>query len=174
MARKKKTDFPAASAGKMTACEVRAYLDDREAKFAEEYLVDLNGTQAAIRAGYKAGKDNASAAVQASRLLHDERVRAYRSAMIRESVDDMCLSRESLVMKLMEIYQRCMAAEPVMTWDSSAREWVESGVWQFNAKGAMKALEMLSKLLGFDAPVKIETVGGIESLLAQIGGGKTY
>ena len=174
MARKKKTDFDAKEAEKMTASEVRIYLDDREAKFAEEYMKDLCGTQAAIRAGYKPGRENASAAVQASRLLHDERVRAYRSALIRESVDDEVLSRENLVLKLIEIYRRCMAAVPVMAWDSDAKEWVESGTWQFNATGAMKALGMLSKLLGFDAPVKIETVGGIESLLSQLGGGKTY
>lgn len=174
VARKKKTGFDAEAAKKMTASEVRAYLDDREAKFAEEYLKDLNGTQAAIRAGYKPGKDNASAAVQASRLLHDERVRAYRSALIRESVDDECLSRESVVLKIIEIYRRCMAAVPVMEWDSNAKTWKESGTWQFNARGAMKALEMLSKLLGFEAPVKIETVGGIEKLLAELDGGKTY
>ena len=174
MARTKKTGFGAEAAEKMTASDVRAYLDDREAKFAEEYLKDLNGTQAAIRAGYKPGKDNASAAVQASRLMHDERVRAYRGALIRESVDDEVLSRESVVLKILEIYRRCMAAVPVMEWDGNAKAWKESGTWQFNARGAMKALEMLSKLLGFEAPVKIETVGGIEKLLAELDGGKTY
>lgn len=174
MARKKKSEFHAIEAEKLTAAEIRAYLDDREIRFAEEYLVDLNGTQAAIRAGYKAGTNNASAAVQASRLLHDARVRAYRSALIRESVDDMCLSRESLVLKLMEIYRRCMAAEPVMVWDSAEKAWKESGVWQFDAKGAMKALEQLGKLMGFEAPLKIDADGGLEKLLRDLGGGREY
>ncbi len=40
-------------------------LNDRQARFAEEFLVDLNGTQAAIRAGYAPG----SAKVAAARLL---------------------------------------------------------------------------------------------------------
>ncbi|MBP5166495.1 MAG: terminase small subunit [Oscillospiraceae bacterium] len=31
-------------------------LTEREKRFAAEYLVDLNGTQAAIRAGYKPGR----------------------------------------------------------------------------------------------------------------------
>lgn len=40
-------------------------LNPRQAAFVREYLVDFNGKQAAIRAGYAAG----SAEVQASRLL---------------------------------------------------------------------------------------------------------
>lgn len=47
-------------------------LSDKRQRFVEEYLVDTNGTQAAIRAGYSPG----SADVTASRLLGDARVRA--------------------------------------------------------------------------------------------------
>ncbi len=43
----------------------RFRLTEKRALFAEEYVVDLNGTQAAIRAGYSAK----TAAVQASQLL---------------------------------------------------------------------------------------------------------
>ncbi len=47
-------------------------LSDRQRQFAAEYLIDLNGTQAALRAGYaKSGAD-----VQAVRLLADDRIRA--------------------------------------------------------------------------------------------------
>ncbi|MGC9371103.1 MAG: terminase small subunit [Paracoccaceae bacterium] len=45
-------------------------LSPREALFCQEYLVDLNGKQAAIRAGYAPG----SAEVQASRLLSRDKV----------------------------------------------------------------------------------------------------
>lgn len=48
----------------------RAYLSPKRLRFAEEYLVDLNGTQAAIRAGYSKG----TAKVTASRLLTDDNV----------------------------------------------------------------------------------------------------
>lgn len=47
-------------------------LTERQRRFAEEYVVDFNGTQAAIRAGYsKRGAENT-----AWRLLRDQRVRA--------------------------------------------------------------------------------------------------
>ncbi len=46
-------------------------LNDRQSRFVEEYLVDLNATQAAIRAGYAKG----SADVTANRLLGNKSVR---------------------------------------------------------------------------------------------------
>ena len=47
-------------------------LNPRQAAFVTEYLIDLNGTQAAIRAGYSPR----SAEVTASRLLSDAKVSA--------------------------------------------------------------------------------------------------
>ena len=45
-------------------------LNPKQQRFVEEYLVDLNGTQAAIRAGYSPK----TAEVQASRLLSNAKV----------------------------------------------------------------------------------------------------
>jgi phage terminase small subunit len=53
-------------------------IDDRRARFAQEYPKDLNGTEAAIRAGY-APK---SAHVTASRLLSDAKVRGEIDALL--------------------------------------------------------------------------------------------
>ena len=164
-----KAEFDFSAAQKMSSADIKQYLDDREARFVEEYLNDLNGTQAAIRAGYKAGKNNASASVQASRLKNDERIIAYRDALLREGAGD--ISRNGIVCSLIEIYRRCMAAVPVMEWDSEAHEWVESGVWRFDAKGATKALEQLAKLLGFEAPGKNDGGGqSIEDVMREFGG----
>ena len=102
-------------------------------------------------------------------------VRAYRAALIRESVEDMDVSRESVVLKLLEIYQRCMAAVPVLEWNSDTQSWEESGEWRFDARGAAKALEQLTKLLGLDAPVKLDAGGdGLEALLGALQGEKIY
>ena len=51
-------------------------LTTKQARFIEEFLVDLNGTQAAIRAGYSAK----TAEVQASRLLRYAKVQSAVSA----------------------------------------------------------------------------------------------
>lgn len=57
---------------------IMAELSPQHKRFADEYLVDLNGTQAAIRAGYS----EKSAAVTASRLLRNANIRAYIDAEI--------------------------------------------------------------------------------------------
>lgn len=165
---RRKTEFDAERAEAMNSREIGAWLDEREKRFASEYNKDLNGTAAAMRAGYKGGRNGASAAVTASRLLRDERVRAYRAALIRESVEDQLLTTESLVQKLLEIYRRCMQAEPVLVWDSETKRWTESGEWRFDARGAMKALEQMSRLLGLDAPAKVElSSGALEAFLRE-------
>ena len=175
MAKRRKDEFDPKTATSMTAAEIARFLDDREEAFAREWLKDMNGTQAAIRAKYKPGKNNTSAAVQASRLLRDPRIQAYRAALIRESVEDMAISQEAVVLKLLEIYQRCMQATPVLMWDTEKQEWVNSGEWRFDARGAAKALEQLTKLLGLDAPTKhTVTASGIEELLRELGGGRSY
>lgn len=55
-------------------------LSDKRRRFAEEYLVDFNATQAAIRAGYSPK----SAGQQGSELLKDPKVRAYVDARMAE------------------------------------------------------------------------------------------
>lgn len=176
MAKKRKEEFDPERAAKMPASEIAEYMTPREILFVKEYLKTLNGTQAAIQAGYKPGKDNASAAVQASRLLRDPRIRAYRDALLREGVEDMALTSNNVLLQLMEIYQRCMAAVPVMIWDSGKKEWVESGVWKFDAKGATRALEQIAKILGMEAPQKVNlNGGGLEALLEKCAeGGRSY
>jgi phage terminase small subunit len=54
--------------------------DDRRSRFAQEYAKDLNGTQAAIRAGY-APK---AAHVTSSRLLKDAKVNAEIAALLKK------------------------------------------------------------------------------------------
>lgn len=60
-----------------------AKLSDKQKRFCEEYLIDLNATQAAIRTGYS----EKTAKEQASRLLTNVNVTAYiqsKQAEIRD------------------------------------------------------------------------------------------
>lgn len=59
----------------------------------------------------------------------------------------MGITRHSLAVEVWRVYERCAAAKPVLEWDSNLREYVESGQWQFDAKGCLKALAMLHDMV---------------------------
>jgi len=70
-------------------------LRPKQQRFVEEYLVDLNATQAAIRAGYSAknadkigsellGKTRVSEAIQAAKALRSQRVEITQDGILHE------------------------------------------------------------------------------------------
>ena len=74
-------------------------LSAKRQRFIEEYLIDLNGKQAAIRAGYTP----ASASVTASRLLANDNVKnevARRQAHFSEKL---CINTENVINELANI-----------------------------------------------------------------------
>ena len=131
-------------------------LKPREKAFVHEYLKDLNGTQAAIRANYS----EKTAASQASRLLRKPEIRAYRDALLQEQFDAIGVTKHSIAAEVWAIYQKCTAKVPVLEWNSNSREWEPTGEWQFNVKGALKALDMLRQML---PEMKQDAGGGTES-----------
>lgn len=71
-------------------------LTAKQARFVEEYLVDLNGTQAAIRAGYSPK----TAAATASRLLRNVKMRAYIAELMAPAVKAAELSAERVLKEM--------------------------------------------------------------------------
>jgi phage terminase small subunit len=114
-------------------------LTPRQKQFIDEYMIDFNGTKAAIRAGYKANSANE----QASALLAKPNIKALVEARKAELSSKTQLSAEWVVTRLKEISSRCMAAEPVL--DKSGKP---IGEWRFDSMGANKSLENIGKYLG--------------------------
>lgn len=112
--------------------------------FCQEYIVDYNGTQAAIRAGY----EKKSARQQASRLLSQEEILNRIMELQADQVKRLAISQDYVVMQLLDTYKCCREATPVMKYDYDLCVMVETGVYQFDSKGALRALELLGKHLG--------------------------
>lgn len=74
-------------------------LTAKQQRFANEYLIDLNATQAAIRAGYSA----ATADQQGSRLLANVKVRAYIDGQMAEISKRTGVNQERIVRELARI-----------------------------------------------------------------------
>jgi phage terminase small subunit len=126
-------------------------MNAKHARFVEEYMVDRNATQAAIRAGYSPR----TARAQGSRLLTNADISAAVQAAEAAIVERTKVTQEYVVGTLTEVVERCMERAPVMVRDPlDGRKWIQkededgNHVWQFDAKGANQALGLLGKHLG--------------------------
>lgn len=119
-------------------------LKKKQIKFCEEYVIDYNGTQAAIRSGYK----ESNAASQASRLLKEPEIIEKIKENQKEILKNSCLTEEKIINNLEAILSQCMSSVPVMEWDYSNHSLEPTGEYQFDSKGALKAIELLGKHLG--------------------------
>lgn len=115
-------------------------MNSQQKQFADEYLIDLNGTKAAIRAGYSAH----SARAQASQLLDIQEVQDYISERQKKVTDKIGYSLERVLTNFATIYDRCIQAEPVLDYEGNP-----TGEWKFDASNAIKANENIGKHIGF-------------------------
>lgn len=119
-----------------------ADLTAKQEAFCEEYMIDLNATQAAIRAGYSEntatviGSENLSKPYIADRITELKAERSNRTLVDADYV----------IKGLLEVHKRCLQAEPVMVRGEDGME--ESGEFKFEHSGANKSLELLGKHLG--------------------------
>ena len=97
----------------------------KQARFVDEYLVDANGTQAAIRAGYGA----AGARVAAHRLLTNVAISSAIEARQRVDATRLSVDRDRVLAGLLEAVEM-------------ARE-------QRNPAGMVAGLREIGKLMGF-------------------------
>ena len=123
-------------------------LTPRQRRFVDEYLVDLNGTQAAIRAGYSPKTANKIAyenltkldiqqAISAAQVERQKRTELTADEVIRDlrEVRDICMGRKTV--KVVEVVKFEGEATPH-----------EVDALVFDANGANKALELLGKHIG--------------------------
>lgn len=119
-------------------------LTDKQERFCQEYLIDLNGTQAAIRAGYSESSAGQIAEQNLKKLEIQERIKVLQEQIaLRLEV-----SQDWVLKRFKDISDRCMTAEPVMIRDEDGNI-VESGEYKFDSSGANKATEAIAKHLGF-------------------------
>jgi len=122
-------------------------LNEKQKTFCEEYLLDLNATQAAKRAGYS--EDTAYS--QGQRLLKHVEIRAYIQKSMRERSENTLVDAVFVIENLKEVAARCMQAQPVMVFNPIEKQMEQktdsegNGVWEFDSNGANKALELMGK-----------------------------
>ncbi|RYZ46976.1 MAG: terminase small subunit [Myxococcaceae bacterium] len=148
---------------KKPAGEARAQaLTARQERFAQEYLVDLNGKQAAMRAGYS----ERGAEVTASKLLTNPKVRAVvdaakaaRAERVEVKADDVL--RELLLIARTDIgdaFNQDGALLPLKEMPAHLRRAISSiEVEQLTVEGA--AIGTVAKVKLWDKPKSLELLG---------------
>ena len=150
-----KTDAQAANHTNPEADNARPLTPQQEL-FCAEYLVDYNGTKAAQRAGYA----EKTAAAQAARLLRNVNILSRVRALQKERLEKLAVTQESVLLNLLEVYDRCMQKKPVYEWDYETGQYKETGEYAFDSKGALRALELIGKHLAMFTQ-KVEYSGGV-------------
>lgn len=122
-------------------------LTAKQQRFVDEYLIDLNATQAAIRAGYSPN----NADVTGPRLLGNVGVAAEITKGQQERVARVHTDQDYVLANLTEVVERTMQRSPVLEFDRDLKQMVQSkdedgnNIWQFDARGAVSALQLVGK-----------------------------
>lgn len=137
-------------------------LNARQQRFVDEYLIDLNATQAYVRAGYSPN----GAGQAAEKLLRNTEIRAAvaeRQAARRQRVET---SQDYVLTNLTEVVERTMQRAPVLEFDREAKAYVQAkdeqgrDVWEFDARNAVAALNLVGKHHGMFAEKHEHAVSG--------------
>lgn len=126
--------------------ELEKKLKKRQREFCEFYIqFGGNATQAAKAAGYS----EKAARQQGSRLLTNVDIAAYTRVLQKLLIKSSGLSKESLLLDLVEIKSRCLQQTPKQKWNYEKHQFEDSGEFTFDAKNAIKAIAQIEKMCEF-------------------------
>lgn len=144
-------------------------LTARQARFVEEYLVDLNATQAAIRAGYSARR----ASEIGYTLLQKSTVQSAIEAAQRERSARTGITADRVVREIAKLALSNLA--DVMTWDENGATLIPSAQLSPDAAAAIAEISDTRTERGGTLKVKLHNkVAALEQLAKHVGlyGGK--
>lgn len=151
-------------------------LTDKQKKFIEEYLVDMNGTRA-YRVAYPSVKKNETAAALASRLLTNDKVKKAIEPILASMSSDRMATATEVMEYLTSVMRGDSTAEIVVVEGlgdgvSEARRFKKAP----DEKERLRAAELLGKRFGLFKD-KVEVSGleaeqsKLDSLISQLGAG---
>ena len=130
-----------------------AKLRDKQELFCNEYIVDLNATQAAIRAGYS----KKTAQEQSSRLLSNVIIQDRISELKQGRIERVKIDADWVLVSAKKVFDRCMQEEEIKSDDGAT-----IGQYKFEHSGANKALEIIGKhvkVRAFEKEEEMDNVG---------------
>lgn len=141
-----------------------ADLNDQQERFCHEYIVDLNGTQAAIRAGYSEN----SARQIASENLSKPNIRGRINELARLRNEAVGLSAQFVIDGIVKNIRRCEQSERVRLPNGEpmmceTEDGEVAAVFRYESTSALKGYELLGKHLKIFTE-KVEHSGSIQTM----------
>lgn len=162
----------------MYAGGVMSKLNDKQETFCQEYVIDINATQAAIRAGYSEKTANRIASQLLSKLDIQERIAELKQERSQRTQID----ADWVLMAAKKIYDRCMQEEPILDREGNPVVVTDGNgelvaAYRFDSSGANKALDTIGKhvnVQAFNEKVTSEVTHKVDKSLADrlLGGSK--
>ncbi len=128
-------------------------LTDKQQRFVDEYLIDLNATQAAIRAGYsektaqQMGSENLSKPVIQEAIEKAQQKRSERTEVTQDYVIKTIVETIERCSQAKQVYDK--SGEPVMT---ETPDGSFAPAYKYDASNVLKGAEMLGRHLGMFEP----------------------
>ena len=158
-AKKKTSKKKSKKKAKKTAVKSKAKkLTAKQQLFCHEYLIDLNATQAAIRAGYskKTAKE-----IGCENLTKPDILEFINKAK-EERIEEVKIDANYVLTQSVKLHERCMQEVEPYTDKKGNHIHDKKGnaLYVFNATGAARALELVGKHAEIQAfPTKVEHTG---------------
>ncbi|MGF1628548.1 MAG: terminase small subunit [Kiloniellaceae bacterium] len=131
-------------------------LTPRQRAFCEEFLIDLNASAAARRAGYSAN----GAGVTGCQLLANPKIAARVAELQEERSARVQVDADYVLKRLHEVAERCLQhVTPALGRDGEQlKDQDGRPLFRFDANGANRALELIGRHVAVSAwePIKIE------------------
>lgn len=117
-------------------------LTPKQQRFVEEYLIDLNATQAAIRAGYSKKTAQEIGSENLAKPMIAMAIAQYQ----KKISEKLQIDAEWVLRQAVKVHQRCLQETPVL--DSEGNP---TGEYKFDSTGANKALDLIGKHINIQA-----------------------
>ena len=155
-------------------------LNPKQRLFKDEYLVDLNATAAAIRAGYS----EKTAYSQGQRLLKHVEIAAAIEEAQAERSERTGITQDWVLTTIYETVERCKQAHPVLDRKGEA-VYVETPrgksvpAYTFDSKAVLRGAELAGKHLGMfpdkhehtgkdGGPIKTKSITDLKDLSSDV------
>lgn len=152
-----------------------ANLTPKQQRFVEEYLIDLNATQAAIRAGYSEKTAKVIAAQNLSKLNVQEAIEEAQNKRQEQTQIDAAYVLKRLVeidqMDVLDIMDDQMKIRPVNEWPKVWRQYVVNleNLELSDGEGCFKKIKWPDKVKNLELLGKHVSVGAFKDKIEHTG-----